>query len=152
MDGIVACAAPDAVEGAVDQGRRIIVVVHMCLADERGRTEAARRRYVETEARTLALPVGVLCTSHWPPNEPVYPATVVARLDQVGWTAGTYRLVASTRRHALVTYTSVHPERVALLDLADGHEVSSYTTEAGGLEAFRVLWIREQLDEQGGDQ
>jgi glycosyltransferase involved in cell wall biosynthesis len=65
VDGIVACAAPDVVAHALDHGRRITVVVHMCLSDEIGLTERARRRYVETEARTLALPVGVLCTSHW---------------------------------------------------------------------------------------
>jgi glycosyltransferase involved in cell wall biosynthesis len=65
VDGIVACAAPDVVAEALDQGRRITVVVHMCLSDEIGITEEARRRYVETEASTLALPVGVLCTSHW---------------------------------------------------------------------------------------
>lgn len=65
VDGIVACAAPDAVAAALRQGRRITVIVHMCLSDERGLSDQARRRYAETEAQTLALPVGVLCTSHW---------------------------------------------------------------------------------------
>lgn len=69
VDGIVACAAPEVVADAVQQGRRITVVVHMCLSDERGLTEEARRHYVETEARTLALPVGVLCTSRWTAGE-----------------------------------------------------------------------------------
>lgn len=65
VDGIVACAAPDVIAEAVERGRRITVLMHMCLSDERGLTEDARHHYVETEARTLRLPVGVLCTSRW---------------------------------------------------------------------------------------
>lgn len=87
----------------------------------------------------------------WPPEgEPVTHAAVVARLDQLGWTPGSYRLAGHTTTHALIVYNTVHPDRVVLLDLRDGHEVSSYTDEAGGLQALRVLWCREQLD-AGGD-
>jgi glycosyltransferase involved in cell wall biosynthesis len=69
VDGIVACGAPKAVAEALAAGQRITLLAHMCLPDERGLTRGQRQRYAAAEAETLALPVGVLCTSRWTAGE-----------------------------------------------------------------------------------
>lgn len=85
----------------------------------------------------------------WPPqSEPVTPAAVVARLDELGWSPGTYKLVEHTRNHALVSYKSVYPDRFVLLDLRDGHQVASYYDLGSGRDIVRRLREREQEDDQ----
>lgn len=89
----------------------------------------------------------------WPPiDEPVLPATVAARLDEIGWTADCTRLVDHTTRHALAEYRDgLNPPRWVLVNLVDGHRVASYGTEDSGRRAFAVF-ARRDTDEQGDDQ
>ncbi|WP_341360016.1 glycosyltransferase family 4 protein [Georgenia sp. M64] len=63
VDGIVACGAPDAVATAVAAGRRVAVLVHMPLAEERGLTDDERAERSALEARSLGLASVVVATS-----------------------------------------------------------------------------------------
>lgn len=81
----------------------------------------------------------------WRPDEPLIPAVVVARLDQIGWTADAYRLESFSRRHALITYRTVFEPHV-ILSLEDGHEVAGYRTLPSARDAFRVISEAEQRE------
>lgn len=157
VDGIVACAAPDAVARAVEQGRRITIVVHMCLSDERGLTEDARRHYVETEARTLALPVGVLCTSDWTAAElrrrygrtalaVAAPGTEPAPLSQGSDPPRLLTLASITPTKDQLTLVAAL-ERVA--DLAwTARLVGADQVEPGYVEQVRAAVARAQLSDR----
>lgn len=72
----------------------------------------------------------------WPPqSEPVTPAAVVARLDDLGYSPAGYRLAGHGKRHALIVTAKV----VAIIDLVDGHEVSTYSDERGGMAALLAI-------------
>lgn len=87
----------------------------------------------------------------WPPEsgEPIVQA-VIARLDQLGWSAGTYELIEHTRKHALIKYRTKFEPYVLIL-LADGHTVASYTDLGSGRDIIRRLREREQEDEGSED-
>lgn len=74
----------------------------------------------------------------WQPNEPFVTAVIVARLDQIGWTADAYTLESFSRHHALITYKTVYEPHV-ILSLDDGHEVARYRELDCAQEAFRVV-------------
>jgi glycosyltransferase involved in cell wall biosynthesis len=63
VDGIVAGNAPDELGAAVASGRRVLVLVHLPLADEIGLAAARSRRYLERERTALAAAYAVLCPS-----------------------------------------------------------------------------------------
>jgi hypothetical protein len=76
--------------------------------------------------------------SPWRPDEPLVSAAIVARLDQIGWTADAYTLESFSRHHALITYKTVYEPHV-ILSLDDGHEVARYRELDGAQEAFRMV-------------
>lgn len=86
----------------------------------------------------------------WPPAEPVVPTTVVARLDRLGWSVGTYELIDHTANHALIEYKTKF-EPYVLIMLTDGHIVASYHDLGSGRDILRRLREREQEDEDTAD-
>lgn len=84
----------------------------------------------------------------WPPEsgEPIVPATVVARLDTLGWSAGTYELIDHTDRFAVIKYRTVF-EPYALLALTDGHTVARYTDAGSARDIISRLKAREQEEQ-----
>lgn len=48
------------------------------------------------------------------PDEPIVPLAVVARIDQLGWSADRYRLQAWDERRALISYDTVFEPYVLL--------------------------------------
>jgi glycosyltransferase involved in cell wall biosynthesis len=65
VDGIVACGAPDVIAAAVEDGRVIIIVLHLPISDELGLEPSQRERYAALEARALQAASGVVCSSRW---------------------------------------------------------------------------------------
>ena len=65
VDGIVAGAAPEVIEQAVAEGRRVVVVVHMLLGDEVGLSDGERVRVTAREGRALRSATVVITTSRW---------------------------------------------------------------------------------------
>ena len=63
VDGIVACAAPEAVRAAVDAGGTVAVLVHMALADEVGLAPARREDRAARERDALRAASRVIGTS-----------------------------------------------------------------------------------------
>lgn len=93
-------------------------------------------------------------SSHdWPPEsgEPITPGTVVARLDDLGWSPDCTTLIDHSRDVALVSYKSVYPDRFVLLLLTDGHEIAAYSDAGSGRDMIRRLRAREQEDEGSND-
>lgn len=87
--------------------------------------------------------------NEWPPDEPIVPAVIVARLDQLGWTADTYRLESFNPRRALVRVRATAAEPYRIIDLDDGHEIAPYATLDGARAAFILLAVRDA--EEGGE-
>ncbi len=65
VDGLLACAAPAAVAGAVDAGTRVHVLVHLPLGLETGLSAETAADLEALEGRALHAATGVLATSHW---------------------------------------------------------------------------------------
>ncbi|MFH5820968.1 glycosyltransferase family 4 protein [Georgenia sp. AZ-5] len=63
VDGIVACAAPEAVRGAVAAGRTVAVLVHMPLADEVGLAPVEQEGRATAERAALHAASRVIATS-----------------------------------------------------------------------------------------
>ncbi|HET9517432.1 MAG TPA: glycosyltransferase family 4 protein [Actinoplanes sp.] len=64
LDGLVACGVPELVEPAADR-LRVVVLVHLPLADETGLTPAEAAALDALERRTLHAAVAVAATSDW---------------------------------------------------------------------------------------
>ncbi|WP_447924547.1 glycosyltransferase family 4 protein [Georgenia muralis] len=123
VDGIVACGAPDAVATAVGAGRRVGVLVHMPLAEERGLTGDERAERSALEARSLGLASVVVATSR-------------TAADDLRWRHG-LRSVAVARPGAVVPGgDSVEPGGRAILPGGDsvipGGRAVLPRAEAGG--------------------
>lgn len=89
----------------------------------------------------------------WPPaDEPVHPATVAARLDELGWLADSTTVLEHTQRHALAAYNDGrNPTHYVIVNLATGRTIGlHYGTEDGAYGAWRVLSRRDTED--GGDR
>jgi hypothetical protein len=82
----------------------------------------------------------------WQPAEPLVPAVIAARLDQIGWTADRYRLESFSRHHALITYRTVFEPHL-ILSLDDGHEVAGYRTLPSARDAFRLICEAEKRED-----
>ncbi len=65
LDGLVGCAAPEAVEDAVRSGVPVHLLVHLPLPAETGRDPAAAEELARREAAALAAATGVLTPSVW---------------------------------------------------------------------------------------
>ncbi len=63
IDAIVAFAAPEVIAAAVDSGRRVVVLVHSFMADERWESPSALRAAEDAECTTLQVATRVICTS-----------------------------------------------------------------------------------------
>ncbi|ROR73182.1 glycosyltransferase family 4 protein [Bogoriella caseilytica] len=63
VDGIVASGVPEAIDQAVDAGRRVVVLAHMAAADEHGLSEAERARREDREGRAFRAASAVVATS-----------------------------------------------------------------------------------------
>lgn len=87
----------------------------------------------------------------WPPDEPIVPAVIVARLDRLGWTPDTYRLESFNPRRALVRVRATTAEPYRIIDLTDGHEIAPYATLDGARAAFILLAVRDAEEDEGGE-
>ncbi len=65
VDGIVAGAAPEVIQQAVAEGRRVVVVVHMLLVDEVGLSDGERAEVAARERPALRSATAVIATSRW---------------------------------------------------------------------------------------
>lgn len=80
-------------------------------------------------------------SNDWPPEgEPVLPATVACRLDELGWTADCTTVVEHTPRHALIAYDDkLNAVHHVVVDLRDGHRVAVYGTAQAAADAFAAV-------------
>lgn len=87
--------------------------------------------------------------SNWPAeHEPVTPAAVVARLDELGWVAGSTKLLDHTTGYALAAYDDrVNPVLYVLIALWDGHRVAEYGSDEAAYAAFAPLVRRDESDD-----
>ncbi|QSB12784.1 glycosyltransferase family 4 protein [Natronosporangium hydrolyticum] len=64
IDGLVGCAAPEALRAAADR-LRLVLLVHLPLADETGLDPAVAAARHDREQRSLAVAAAVIATSDW---------------------------------------------------------------------------------------
>ncbi|MGB5952050.1 MAG: glycosyltransferase family 4 protein [Ornithinimicrobium sp.] len=65
LDGLIGCAAPQALRSAAASGVRVVLIVHLPLPAETGLSRERAAQMADLEQQSLALAAAVACTSHW---------------------------------------------------------------------------------------